>query len=153
MDREAIRDYVALRKECDENMKRIERLRDEIDNMTPNTQAISDTVTKGKKGKRSLGTVKIESEQDYRNINRRKSELYRRLAKWHVQTGAIADEIAEIESMIAEVRDPDTRRLLCFACLDGKNWREVSEAMGEGWSEEACRQRYSRFIRGTEERK
>lgn len=146
---ERLREFASLRRECDENWKRILELRRQIDRMSPKTRHISDSVATGKKGKKPIKVVKIESEYDYSTINSKRAVLYRRLARWHEQTARIADQIAEIEEIIAAVDDVDTRRILAWYCIDGlPTWKDVADRMGEGWTEDACRKRYARFVKG-----
>lgn len=148
---ERLREFTSLRRECDENWKRILELRRQIDRMSPRERYISDTVSKGKKGKKPLGVVKIESDQDYSVINAKRAVLYRRMARWHAQTAQIADQIADIEELISHVEDVDTRRILAWYCIDGlPTWKDVADRMGEGWTEDACRKRYARFVKGVE---
>lgn len=145
---ERLREFTSLRRECDENWKRILELRRQIERMSPKDRHISDTVSRGKKGKKALGVVKVESDYDYTSINQKRAVLYRRMAKWHEQTALIANQIAEIEEIISSVEDVDTRRILAWYCIDGlPTWKDVAKRMGEGWTDEMCRQRYSRFVR------
>lgn len=143
-----LRDYVALIREIEQLDQRIAKLQSELDHMTPRTKPISDTVTKGKKGKKPLGVVKIEGDQDYREINRKRAELFSRIQLWETLKAEAQEEVAVIEGIISEIEDPDTRRMMGYYCLDGyANWDEVAMMMGEGWTAVACRVRYHRFLK------
>lgn len=143
-----IRDYAALVREIAQLDTRITELEEEIADMTPRARQVSDTVTRGRKGKKILGTVKIEGVGDYQKINRKKEELRRRMETWHGLKIRAESEVEEIEKMVAAIEDTDTRRIIGFYVLDGyPNWEEVATQMGEGWTAEACRKRYSRYIR------
>lgn len=144
-----LRDYVALIREIEQLDQRIAKLQSELDHMTPRTKPISDTVTKGKKGKKPLGVVKIEGDQDYREINRKRAELFSRIQLWQTLKAEAEAEVADVEKIIAQIEDPDTRRMVGYYCLDGKpNWDEVAAEMGEGWTAGACRIRVHRLLKG-----
>lgn len=143
-----LKDYTALLQEIKQLDGRIESLRTRIDEMTPRTAPVSDTVTRGKRGKKPLGVVRIEGMQDYSRINKKMQILQNRIAALADLRKRSEQEAAEIEKVILGIEDVDTRRLIGFYCLDGcRTWDEVAERMGAGWTAEACRKRYSRFVR------
>lgn len=55
--------------------------------------------------------------------------------------------VADAEEYIYSIDDSELRRITEFYCIDRKNWDEVAEAMGEGYTAEACKQKFSRFMR------
>lgn len=143
-----LRHYVSLIREIEQLDRRIISLQAELDSMTPQTSYVSDTVTRGKKGKKPLGVVKIEGEQSYEKINRKKAELAGRIALWKALKEEAQADVAEISKIISEIEDPDTRRMIGYYCLDGHpNWDEVAAMMGEGWTAVACRVRYHRLMK------
>ena len=140
-----LRHYVSLIREIEQLDRRIISLQAELDSMKPQTSYVSDTVTRGKKGKKPLGVVKIEGGQSYEKINRKKAELAGRIALWKALKEEAQADVAEISKIISEIEDPDTRRMIGYYCLDGHpNWDEVAAMMGEGWTGGACKMRYSR---------
>lgn len=143
-----LRHYVSLIREIEQLDRRIISLQAELDSMTPQTSYVSDTVTRGRKGKKPLGVVKIEGEQSYEKINRKKAELAGRIALWKALKEEAQADVAEISKIISEIEDPDTRRMIGYYCLDGHpNWDEVAAMMGEGWTGGACKMRYHRLMK------
>lgn len=59
----------------------------------------------------------------------------------------IKDAIREIEQFVAGIKDDsDIRRILIYRCINTLSWREVSIEMGEGYTEDACRKAYIRYL-------
>lgn len=59
----------------------------------------------------------------------------------------IQHAIREIELFIANIKDDsDIRRILIYRCINTLSWREVSREMGEGYTEDACRKAYIRYL-------
>lgn len=146
---ERLRHYISMIREIEQLDRRICALQAELDSMSPGSMDVADTVTKGKKGKKPLGVVKIEGGQSYEKINRKKAELAGRIALWKALKAEAEAEVADVEKIIAQIEDPDTRRMVGYYCLDGKpNWDEVAAEMGEGWTAGACRIRVHRLLKG-----
>lgn len=144
-----LRRYISLVREIEQLDQRIMSLQADLDAMTPGTVYAADTVTRGKKGKKPLGVVKIEGNQNYEKINRKKAELAGRIALWKALKEEAQADVAEAEKLISEIEDPDTRRIVGYYCLDGRpNWDEVAAMMGEGWTAGACRIRVHRLLKG-----
>ena len=108
---------------------------------------VTDVVTKGKRGKKPLGTCVIRGENDHSAINRKRARLRERKAKKELHVSRIEMMVADAEEYIYSIDDSELRRITEFYCIDRKNWDEVAEAMGEGYTAEACKQKFSRFMR------
>ena len=147
-----LREYTALIREIKQLDLRIATLEDELADMGPVPDEVSDVVTRGKKGKKSLGKVKVKGIQDYTRINAKRAELRERIQRWKALQERAEASVGEIERLVSGIEDPDTRRLVGFYVLDGfPNWEQVAEEMGEGWTAEACRKRYSRYTKEVED--
>ena len=148
MDKQGLADYVSILREIEENERRIGELQRRIDQMGPGTDAVSDTVSRGKRGKKNLGTVRVEGMADYRAINRKRTQLYRRKARKHKLLAKLNAQVADAEEYIDSLPDSELRRLLTFRCIDGmRSWADVAAAMGEGYTGDMCRMQFNRFIR------
>lgn len=147
-----LRHYVALTREIRQLDARIHALQEELDGMSPRSDPVADTVTRGKKGKKPLGVVKIEGSESYEAINRKRTELAVRLTLWRALKEEAEADVGEISKIISEIEDPDTRRIIGYYCLDGySNWEAVAAEMGPGWSAGACRTRYYRYVKEVED--
>lgn len=148
MDKQGLINYISILREIEENEKRIDEMRRRINRMRPEEAPVTDMVSRGKRGKKNLGTVKIEGMEDYSSINRRKAQLRRRIEKKHKLLAKLNSQIADAEEYIDSLSDSELRRILTFRCIDGmRTWREVAEAMGEGYTEDMCRMQFYRFLK------
>lgn len=54
--------------------------------------------------------------------------------------------IYEVEELIAKIDDPLLQQIICYRCLNLKQWDEVAELIGAGYTAESVRQIYHRYI-------
>ncbi len=71
MDKSILRDYISILSEKEEEDKRIEALESEIASMKPEQKEVSDIITKGKRGRKSLGMYKIHGYEDHKTLNKK----------------------------------------------------------------------------------
>lgn len=148
MGKEILRQYASILKETEEEEKRISDLEKEIARMRPMQKEVADVVTKGKRGKKPLGTCKVHGYEDYKKLNEKRARLRRRKAKKEMHMARLDDMIIEAEDYIYTIPESEIRRIMMHKLIDKKAWNEVANEMGEGYTAEACRQKYSRFMRG-----
>lgn len=55
--------------------------------------------------------------------------------------------LMDIEIYIATIDDSLTRQIVMYRCCQLKSWQEVADKLGEGFTAEAVRQSYHRFVR------
>ena len=127
--------------------KRIMELEKEIDSLNPKKREVSDVVTKGRRGKKPLGTCKIHGFEDYQDLNRKMALLKKRKAQKELHVSELELMVIDVEAYIYSLEDSEIRNILLNFCIDRKSWKEVAEAMGEGYTAEACKKTYSRFMR------
>ena len=121
-----LRHYVSMIREIKQLDLRIATLEDELADMGPVPDEVSDVVTRGKKGKKSLGKVKVKGIQDYTRINAKRAELRERIQRWKALQERAEASVGEIERLVSGIEDPDTRRLVGFYVLDGfPNWEQT----------------------------
>lgn len=147
MDKSILKQLMSLVLEIEDEKKRIQKLQDEIDRTRPDVREVSDIVSEGKRGKKSLGTCKIHGFEDHNKRNKKLRTLRRRKAIKELHTVELEEMVVQAEEYIYSTDDSELRRILEFYCIDRKNWKEVAEEMGEGYTAEACKQAYSRFMR------
>lgn len=146
-DKGILKQYASIRKEIKDENKRIADLEKEIDAMRPEHHEVTDVVTRGKRGKKPLGTCTIHGYEDHKKLNAKRAQLRERKARKELHTVKLERMAMDVEDYIYSLPESETRRILLFFCLDGKGWQDVAEAMGEGYTAEACKQKFSRFIR------
>lgn len=147
MDKSILKQYSSLLKEIKDESERVQELEAEIASMRPIDKEVTDVVTKGRRGKKPLGTCVIRGENDHTRINRKRAQLRVRKAKKELHLSQLELMVADVEEYIYSLEESELRRILIFFCIERKSWDEVAEAMGDGYTAEACKQKYSRFMR------
>lgn len=147
MDKSILKQYSSLLKEIKDESERVQELEAEIASMRPIDKEVTDVVTKGRRGKKPLGTCVIHGENDHTRINRKRAQLRVRKAKKELHLSQLEVMVADAEEYIYSLEESELRRILIFFCIERKSWDEVAEAMGDGYTAEACKQKYSRFMR------
>lgn len=147
MDKDILRQYASISQEVEEEEKRIRTLEKDIEAMRPEEKEVSDIVTKGKHGKKTLGILKIHGNEDYKKINEKRAKLRERKAKKELHTIKLDSMIIQAEDYIYNIPESELRRIILYKLIDKKSWKEVAVSMGEGYTAEACKQKFSRFMR------
>ncbi len=73
--------------------------------------------------------------------------LQERKAKKELHSAKLDSMIIDVEEYIYSLPESELRRILLFKLIDKKTWQKVAESMGEGHTAEACKQKFSRFMR------
>ena len=147
MNKEILNQYVSLRKEIADEQRRIDQMERQIRSMVPKDRQVTDMVSKGKRGKKSLGNIKISGIGDQTAMNRKRAALRGRKAKQELRLSRLETMVCDIEDFINQIEDSETRRIMRLFVIQGHTWKETADLMGEGYTEEACKQIYSRFVR------
>jgi hypothetical protein len=146
-DKSVLKQYLSIRKEIDAEESRIDKLQREIDSMRPMEREVTDVVTKGKRGKKPLGICIIRGAGDYEDINKKRANLRERRAKKELQVVTLERKVIDVEAFLYSMEESELRSIIMYSCVDGMNWKEVAEAMGDGYTEEACKKKFSRFMK------
>lgn len=146
-DKSVLKQYLAIRKEIEAEESRIDKLQREIDSMRPKDREVTDVVTKGKRGKKPLGICIIRGNGDYEDINKKCANLRERRAKKELHVVALERKVIDVEAFLYNMEESELRSIIMYSCVDGMNWKEVAEAMGAGYTEEACKKKFSRFMK------
>lgn len=147
MDKSILKQYAALLKEFEAEEKRLDELQREFDELRPRIREVADVVTGGRRGKKPLATYKIHGYEDHGKLNKKRVRLRVRKAKKELHLAQIEAMVIDAEEMIYSVPDAELRNIMLYYCVDRKSWDEVAEAMGKGYTAEACKQKFSRFLR------
>lgn len=114
---------------------------------------VGDTVTKGKRGRKPLGTAKVtgfpvpEYEETKYQLKLRKEILHR-------QEEGLLHLTNEVEEYIASVSDIEMQNILTLYYIEDMTWVQVAHRMNElyekkAYTESSCRQKHDRFIEKT----
>jgi hypothetical protein len=144
MNKSILRQCASLKREYADEERRIQKMEAEIQAMAPDCKEVTDVVTRGKRGKKPLGTCTIRGNEDNTQINRKRARLRERKAKQELKLVRIENMILDVEDYINDVPDSETRRMMRFFFIEEMTWNEVAEAMGEGYTGEACKKKVQR---------
>lgn len=122
---------------------RILKLQDQLERLS-NEGVVTDTVACGKKGKKALGTVKI---QGVRDVSRQKTTLLQFQLQYETLEAQMCEEMKEAEDYIEAIEDKVVQMILRYRYLDGLTWNEVAVALGGDNTEDSVRKRADRHFK------
>lgn len=149
MDKHILDQYQDMKKEERDLISRIQSLDARILNLEVNT-IVSDTVTRGKHGKKSLGTVRIEGfpSMDYQ---RKKGQLKKLKALLVVKDAELLSKLTEVEQYIEDVADSRIRQIMRYRYIDDLTWTQISHKLKE--TESSPRMALERYLSEENEQK
>lgn len=115
---------------------------------------VGDTVTRGKRGKKPLGTVKISGFPlpEYRETEYQ-LELRRETLKQQEMNLLLLTN--EVEEFIDSVTDIELQNILTLYYIENLTWMQVARRMNElyqreKYTENSCRHKHDRYIKNSE---
>lgn len=142
MDKHILEQYNDMRTERNDLMRRVQSLDARLLNLEMNVM-VTDTVSRGKKGHQSLGTVRIEGFPS-RDYERYKQQLRRYKQLLIQKDDELLEKQIEVEEYIDSISDSYIRSLMRYRYMDGLTWRQVARQMHT--TEEAARKTISRYL-------
>ena len=131
-----------MRAEQQDLIRRIQSLDAKLLNMEMNS-IVSDTVTRGKKGKQSLGTVRIEGFPS-RDYQKRKWTLRRYKQMLAKYDDKLLKKQIQVEEYIQSIEDSYVRQAMRYRYIDGMSWIRIGKQMHT--TEDAIRKTVSRYL-------
>ncbi len=152
MEKNILQDYTNAKARVKYLHKAAEKLEKKIERLEYTGYGIvGDTVSRGKRGKKPLGTVKISGfpVPEYQETARQ-LELRKKLLK--TEEMKLEKIVSEIEKFIESVNDIEMRNILSFYYIEGMTWVNVAYEMNElyknkYYTENSCRMKYERFLK------
>ena len=152
MEKNILQDYTNAKARVKYLRKAAEKLEKKIERLEYTGYGIvGDTVSRGKRGKKPLGTVKISGfpVPEYQETARQ-LELRKKLLK--TEEMKLEKIVSEIEKFIESVNDIEMRNILSFYYIEGMTWVNVAYEMNElyknkYYTENSCRMKYERFLK------
>ena len=148
-DKHILEQYVSMRAEQQDLIRRIQSLDAKLLNMEMNS-IVSDTVTRGKKGKQSLGTVRIEGfpSRDYQKRKRTLRRYKQMLANYDDK---LLKKQIQVEEYIQGIEDSYVRQAMRYRYIDGMSWIRIGKQMHT--TEDAIRKTVSRYLEDERDKK
>lgn len=148
MDKEILVQYRIMKEEIRDLRRRIR----ELEKFIENPHLVSDTVTRGKRGKKPLGTVTITGIPD--RECRRKAALKERYKKLlELKEVELLELTCQVEEYIDSIPKSELRIMFRLYYIDGLPWWKVAQAMNSmfpkrrvKFTEDSCRIRNNRFF-------
>ncbi len=131
--------------------KSIEDLNNKIIRMNTEECCVSDSVTKGRKGKKSLGTIVIRG-VPYMEYYRMTDTLKKRKIRLQKEELELLELTSMVEEYIAGIQDVEIRNILSLYYIDDLNWVQVAHRMNcvyekkRIYTDGGCRRKHDRFL-------
>ena len=150
MDKNVLLQYVEMKEEIKDLRRRIhenERELAKLENMI-----VTDSVTRGKRGKKPLGTVKITG-RPTAAISMKQSLLKKRNKKLEVLETELLELTNQAEEYIETIPKSELRIIFRLYYIDDLTWYQVALKMNQKfpkrrikYTEDNCRMRHNRFL-------
>lgn len=125
MDKSILEQYIGIKNEERDLIRRIQSIDARLLNMET-SMIVSDTVTRGKKGKQSLGTIRIEGfpSRDYQKRKRTLRKYKQLLAD---KDDELLDLQVKVEEYIESIDDSYIRQIIRRKYIDGMTWNQIAK--------------------------
>lgn len=152
MDKNILQQYLHTKARIKYLHAQTEKLRHKIDRLMYTDYGITgDTVSRGKRGKKPLGTVRISGfpVPEYQGIV---EQLKRRNKLLKAEELKLAKLACEAEGFIASISDIEMRNILSFHYIEGMGWAQVAYSMNvlygdKIYTSDGCRVKHERFLK------
>ena len=139
-----------MKEEIKDLRKRIETDRKALYNL--NNMVVGDVVTLGKKGKKPLGTYKIEG-QPIKAISRKQKAWERKIALLEQLEADLLEKQNEVEEYIQQIEKSEIRTMFRLYYIDDLPWYKVAIRMNQmfpnrriKYTEDNCKQKHKRYF-------
>ena len=150
MDKNVLIEYADMKMEIKDLRRRIEDKQNRIDKL--HTTVMSDTVTMGKKGRKSLGTVKVTGIPDG-IITRMEAALEKNQKLLELREVELLELQNDVEEYIETIQKSELRIMFRLYYIDDLTWYRVALQMNQKfpkrrikYTEDNCRMRHNRFL-------
>lgn len=150
MDRNALVEYADVKEEIKDLRRRIEKDRKELERL--NKTVVTDSVTRGKKGKKPLGTVTIRGVSVSR-VERKSVALEKNIALLEGLENSLLEKQTQAEEYIQQIEKSELRIMFRLYYIDDLPWYKVAMRMNQifpkrniKYTEDSCRVRHNRFF-------
>ena len=152
MDKNILQQYLHTKARIKYLHAQAEKLKHKIDRLKYTDYGIvGDTVSRGKRGKKPLGTVRISGfpVYEYQEATNQLKLRNKLLKAEEVKLGRLVNEA---EEFITSVSDIEMRNILSFHYIEGMGWAQVAYSMNvlygdEIYTSDGCRVKHERFLK------
>lgn len=130
--------------------KSISNIEDKRSKMNERGYYVTDVTNKGKKGKKTLGTVTIAGfpHEEYERLSKK---LEKRMERLLEEEKGLLGIIGEVEEYISGIGDIEIRNIMSLYYVENLTWVQVAHRMNaeykkRGYTENSCRRKHDRFF-------
>lgn len=145
MDKSILEQYSDLQQEEKDIVNRIHRTEAQLAEMEQKGYVVSDSVTCGKKGKKSLGTKKITG-FPHPEYERKKRILKNYKLQLKLKDNELLELLCEVEKYIESIENSRIRSIMRYRYIDDCSWVQVAHRMGGNHTADSCRNAHDRFL-------
>lgn len=152
MDKNILQQYLHAKARINYLRTQADKLRHKIDRLKYTDYGIAgDTVSRGKRGKKPLGTVRISGfpVPEYQEAVNQLKLRNKLLKAEEIKLGRLVNEA---EEFIASVNDIEMRNILSLHYIEGMGWAQVAYNMNvlygdKIYTSDGCRVKHERFLK------
>lgn len=129
----------------------IEKLEAKVEKLESKDNLVGDTVSKGKRGKKPLGTVKVTGIA-VPELNKTIQALRVRRALLKNQEEELLQLTNDVEEFIAGIKNIEMQNILTLYYIENLSWQQVAVNMCElrtnkTYTADSCRVKHERFLK------
>ncbi len=124
-------------------MTRIDKIQKDLEQMNQKGYYETDIVTRGRKGKKPLGSVIVRGFPFEKRENVNEKLILRQMRLKHLEQ-EILEAITKVEEFISNIEDIRIRRIFVFRYVDGLNYIQIAHRMHS--TADGIRMEHSRFL-------
>lgn len=145
MEKHILEQYIDAREEERDLVRRIQSINDQIRNMEMRGYMVADSVTCGKRGKKPLGTRRIQG-IPMPEYERKKEKLKTYKLQLELENEKLLRILIKVEEYIESIADSRIRRIMRYRYVDDLSWVQVAHRMGRKHTAEGCRSAHDRYL-------
>lgn len=145
MEKHILEQYTDLQAEEKDLVQRIKSIDNQLLNMEMKGCMVADSVTCGKRGKKPLGTKKIQG-FPFPEYERKKELLKTYKLQLKMADEKLLQMLNDVEKYIETIENSRIRRIMRYKYVDNLNWTQVAQRMGKKHTADGCRVAHNRFL-------
>lgn len=146
MEKHILEQYTDLQAEEKNLVQRIQSIDSQLLNMEMKGCMVADSVTCGKRGKKPLGTKKIQG-FPFPEYERKKELLKTYKLQLQLADEKLLKLLNDVEKYIESIENSRIRSIMRYKYVDNLNWTQVAHRMGKKHTADGCRMAHDRFLK------
>lgn len=155
MEKQILTEYADMKGEIKDLQRRIEEDKKRLERL--NRNLVAEVVSCGKKGRKTLKTIKVEG-KPVSLIERKEKALDKKIVMLQELEANLLDKQVEAEEYIQQIEKSELRMMLRFYFFDDLSYPQVAMEMNEifpkrkvKYTDENIRKRISRFLENVQQ--